>query len=249
MASDGTDVFAVTGNSTSGATSRTNSDSEAVVRIHDLAAFDRSDKNMYFPASWQAMDGQDADFGASSPLYLSLPGSTPQNYVLAIAKDGHMYLLDSTNLGGMAGHVVDFQVSSGSMTVRTTPSAYTTPSGVHVAFSTTGGAKCPTGSPANAKLMSVLIDKGAPPKPKVVWCAAHNGEEAPIATTTDGQNEAIVWYMSESKLIGVDGETGAVLFNGGSDTCTGVKRWSSPIAVKGRIIVGGDTHLCSWSPH
>jgi outer membrane protein assembly factor BamB len=249
MASDGTNIYAVTGNSTSGASSRTNSDSEAVVRIHDMAALDRSDKNIYFPASWQTMDGQDADFGASSPLYLSLPGSTPENYVLAIAKDGHMYVLDSTNLGGMGGHVVDFQVSSGSMSVRTTPSAYTTPSGTHVTFSTTGGAKCPSGSPANAKLMSVLFDKGAPPKPKVVWCAAHNGEEAPIATTTDGQNEAIVWYMSEGKLLGVDGETGAVVFNGGSDTCSNVKRWSSPIAVKGRIIVGGDGHLCSWSPH
>jgi hypothetical protein len=70
---------------------------------------------------------------------------------------------------------------------------------------------------------------------------------SPIATTTDGTNEAIVWYMNNGKMTGVDGDTGAVIFNGGSNTCAGVQRWTSPIAVKNRIIAVGNSLGCSWS--
>jgi hypothetical protein len=98
--------------------------------------------------------------------------------------------------------------------------------------------------------MSVLIPAGAPPAPRILWCAPMTGNEvtAPIATTTDGTNDAIVWYMNNNKLAGVDGDTGAAIFTG-TDSCTGVHRFSSPIAVKGRIVTSADNHLCSWSPH
>jgi hypothetical protein len=253
MASDGESIFAVTGNSTRGASMRAASDSEQIVRITGLGTFDRSDKNLFFPMSWKSMDSSDADFWASSPLYLHIPGASPENYVLAIAKDGHFYLVDSANFGGMSNGTsvprVDFSVSSGSMSIRTTPAAYTTSSGVHVVFSTVSGAKCPGGN-RDAAIMSVRIPAGSPPKPEVVWCAAlGGGETAPIATTTDGQNEAVVWYMNQGVLTAVDGETGAALWNSGSDRCTGIQKWSSPIAVKGRILAGGDGHLCSWSVH
>jgi hypothetical protein len=249
MASDGTSVFAITGNNTAGVADHATSDGEEVVRITGLGTFDRADKNLYFPMSWRTMDSQDADFGASSPLYLSIAGATPANYVVAISKDGHMYLLDSANLGGMAGHVVDFSVAMGAMSIRTVPAAYTTAMGTHVVFSADGGARCPAGGPTGKVVMSVLIPPGSPPAPKVAWCATLSGSAAPIATTTDGQSEAIVWYMSGGKLTGVDGDTGAVVFNGGADTCTAIRQWTSPIAVKGRIVVGGDGHLCSWSVH
>ena len=71
---------------------------------------------------------------ASSPVYISVPGSTPENYVVAIAKDGHFYLLDAANLGGMGGHKVDFSIATGSMAIRTVPAAYPLSSGVIVVF-------------------------------------------------------------------------------------------------------------------
>jgi hypothetical protein len=57
--------------------------------------------------------------------------------------------------------------------------------------------------------------------------------------------------MSASKLIGVDRDSGMVIFNGAADgdICVNVRQWTSPIAAKGRIIAGGDGHLCSWSVH
>ena len=48
-------------------------------------------------------------------------------------------------------------------------------------------------------------------------------------------------------LYGVDGETGNVLYKSGA-TCAGIRQWTTPIAVKGHIVIGGDGHLCSWSP-
>lgn len=248
MASDGTGVFAMTGNSTNGVA--THMDSEQVVRLKGLATLARTNTDTYFPSTWRTMDSADADLGSSSPLVIQVPGATPSSYVVAISKDGHMFLLDSTNLGGMNGHMVDFRVAAAGMSIHTVPAAYTTAAGVHVTFSTDMGAVCPAGMPSGKVIMSVLIPPGSPPAPRVVWCAALAGNEvtAPIATTTNGSADAIVWYMSNNKLVGVDGDTGANIVTS-ADTCTGVRRWTSPIAAKGRIVVGGDGHLCSWSPH
>jgi hypothetical protein len=258
MASDGNAIFAVTGNNTAGAS--THADSEEVVRLTGMAAFDRTNQNYFFPSRWQTMDGGDADFGANNPIYLPMSGSTPSSLVVAISKDGHMYLLDSQNLGGAAAPMVDFMVANPTTTggrtnvmlIRSTaPAAYTTAMGTHVALSTNTGAICPMGSAQNGgqAIVSVLIQAGAPPKPQIAWCAPLAGPAtAPITTTTDGKAEAIVWYMNNGRLSGVDGDTGASVF-AGTDNCSNVRQWTSPIAVKGRIVVGGDGHLCSWSPH
>jgi hypothetical protein len=137
------------------------------------------------------------------------------------------------------------------MTLLTVPAAYTTAQGTHVVFSIrAGSANCPAGQPSGHVMMSVRIPQGAPPAPSIAWCVAITGADtAPIATTTDGHSDAIVWYINTGKLNGVDGDTGAVVFDGGAESCSGVRQWTSPIAVKGRIVVGGDGHLCSWSAH
>jgi hypothetical protein len=79
----------------------------------------------------------------------------------------------------------------------------------------------------------------------VVWCAANASATNPIATTSDGTNDAIVWYMSNGKLMGVDGDTGATIYSS-TNTCSNIPHWSAPIAVKGRIIAAGNGHLCAW---
>jgi hypothetical protein len=249
LASDGTNLFAVTGNATNPPPA-THADSEEVVRITGLGQLSRTNQSIYYPSTWATMDRQDADFGANNPIYLTVPGATPANYLAALAKDGHLYLLDSTNLGGMDGHAVNFVVSTGAMSIRTVPASYVTAQGVHVAFVVENGAVgCPAGSPTGTLVMSVLIPAGSPPAPRVVWCTAAAGRAAPIATTTDGTANPIVWFVNNARLTGVDGDTGQVVFNSpAADTCAGVRQWTSPIAVKGRIVVGGDGHLCSWSP-
>jgi hypothetical protein len=242
MASNGDGVFATTGNRTQG-DSATHADSEEVVHVTGMATVDRA-SGIYFPSHWRTMDQQDADFGAVSPVVINVPGATPQSLLAAIAKDGHFYLLNPANLGGMAGHIVDLQIANGAMATKATPAAYVSGTGVHVVLNS-GGAVCPAGT--SGGMISVLISPGAPPTAKTAWCAP-GGATSPIATSTNGKDETVVWYINGGALKGVDGDTGAAIF-GGAGNCSGVRQWTSPIAAKGRIIVGGDGHLCSWSPH
>ena len=79
----------------------------------------------------------------------------------------------------------------------------------------------------------------------VAWCAG-GGNTGPISTSTDGKAETVVWNYNGG-LKGYDGDTGAPVVSAAG--CSGVRSWTSPIAVKGRIIVGGDGKLCSWSAH
>ena len=248
MASDGTSIFAVTGNSTVGAGDRATSDSEQVVRLAGLAVFTRSDQNLYFPTNWKQMDADDSDFGASNPIYLTVPGSTPANYIGAVAKNGNFYLLNATNLGGMGGHVLTLAVATGTMAIKTAPTAYATAKGVHFVLGVDANAACPGGVVAGRSMISVLLAPGSPPKASVEWCSPMQGEAGPISTTTDGTNNALVWYVNNDKLMAVDGDTGQPLYTS-KEACSGVRKWTSAIAVKGRIVAGGDGHLCSWSAH
>jgi len=249
MASDGTAIFAATGNHTpfgEHAADRTTTDSEQVVRLTGLSVVDRKDENLFFPTTWKTMDDTDADLGGSNPVYFSIPGATPPNYVASVAKDGKLYVLNAANLGGMGGAVATINVASGNMAVKTSPTVYRTAEGTHITFSTDSGAMCPM-SGTGPRIVSVLLTAGSPLTGKVDWCAPQSGEvTAPIATTTDGTADAVVWFMSGGKLNAVDGDSGASLYTS-ANNCSGARRWSSPIAVKGRIVVGGDTHLCSWS--
>jgi len=250
-ASDGTAIYPVTGNHTgsSGGDSRTTSDSEAVVRVTGMASVTRSDQNMYYPTTWKTMDSTDADLGGSNSVLLSIAGASPANYIAAVAKDGNMYLLNPANLGGMNGHVLTFKVSSGgAMAVKTSPTAFKTAKGTHYVFSTDSGAVCPGGG-GGKSIVSVLLKAGTDGKPTATpeWCAPLTGAvTAPISTTTDGTAHPLVWFVDSGQLTAVDGEDGTKVFTA-SDTCSGVRQWTSPIATKGRVVIGGDTHLCSYS--
>jgi outer membrane protein assembly factor BamB len=254
MASDGNGVFAVTGNNGSAPTNHL--DSEEVIRITGLGVPHRDAANLFYPTIWRSgMDMGDKDFGSCSPLVTALPGGTPASVLVAPAKPGHVYFLNSQNLGGLGGQVRDLVVANtGAESVYVTPTAYTSASGVHVVISALGGAVCPGGTKDN-QLLSILMDTSTTPfTPKAAWCATTSADDnirrrSPISTTTDGHSNAIVWFMNGTKLNAFDGETGAILYNGGTSDCLGVRRHTSPIAANGRIIVGADGHLCSWSIH
>jgi hypothetical protein len=254
LASDGNGVFAITGNYTpfgQFASSRDGTDSEEVLRLTGLATLTRNNQNLYYASDWQNMDRDDADFGAMNPMVINVAGSTPSSLVVAIAKDGRIHLLDAANIGGADGKtpLQNFQVASGVMSIHTVPASYKTATGTFITFSTDSGAMCPSGQPSGKVVMGVQVTAGAPPSLKVAWCAALSGTvTAPIATTSDGTADALVWFISGTKLTAVDGETGAVVYTS-ADNCASVSRWTSPIAAGGHIVVGANDKLCSWSPH
>ena len=161
-----------------------------------------------------------------------------------------MYLLDTANLGGMGGQKVDFSVAASGMSIHATPAAYTTAMGVHVVFAIDSGAQCPPGG-SNGKAVDVGPDPaGSPPAPRVLWCAPMTGGEVDGADRDHHRR-----HQRRDRLVHeqqqADGRRRRHrrrVFTG-TDTCTGVHRCTSPIAVKGRIVTSADNHLCSWSPH
>jgi hypothetical protein len=276
FASDGNGVIITTGNYFPGSFTAPPSygDSESIIRLTGMpSALTRGDA--YYPLRYRQMDTDDQDFASSSVMLLNVPGATPPNYAVAVSKDSHLYFVNSAMFGTMGGggEIIDLTLSSSNHSARVSPVSYTTASGIHIAITVDRGPYmgCPassTADPAMAVLMGLTVTPGSPIMVTQNWCTTVGGQAmtdqgtiknrsgSPTATTTDGKSQPIVWVagsMSQvtagttaNLLYGIDGETGAVLYEGGN--CAGIRQWTTPIAVKGHIVVGGDGHLCSWSP-
>jgi hypothetical protein len=69
-----------------------------------------------------------------------------------------------------------------------------------------------------------------------------------MVTTTDGTSNAIVWN-ADNKLLAWDGDTGAVIVDGTKTAMSSaVQKWNTPIAAKGRIVVGVNGQLYVFTP-
>ncbi len=263
MASAGDGVFAVTGNRFT--TTGDHNDSEEVVHVRGLGTLDKStgSKDFFFPSDWKTKDQRDFDFGSVNPVLVSLPGSTGPALIVT-SKDGNGFVLDSADLS--KGPLATFDVTMQGMNVRAVPTVYTSGSTIYYAIAAESAwANCPNGTANGSVLMGFAVSPSLPIKPTVTWCTTYSlvpkgtdevsfwgGPGAPglISTTSDGSSDALVWYMDGgNQLVAVDGGTGATVFRDAASSCGSVRKWTSPIAVKGRIVVAADGKLCSWSPH
>jgi hypothetical protein len=261
LASDGTYVFGVTGDTTS--VPRATSDSQEVVRVTGLAQFSRDEASVFVPTEWQGWDrpAGDLDFGASTPAYVPLPaGSTPSAYLVAPAKAGRVFILDGTDLSAGSyptpgGSLADLVVASTTgESVYTSPTIYSSASGLHATINVgQSPANCPAGTPTSSEMIvSLLLHPGQATIGTEVWCAPNAGgghmNYPPISTTTDGASaNALVWFVNGSQLEAVDGDTGKVVVTTTGAACDSVPSMSYPIAAKNRIVVAALGHLCSWS--
>ena len=263
MASAGDGVFAVTGNRFT--STGDHADSEEVVHVRGMGTLDKStgSKDFFFPSDWKTKDQRDFDLGSVNPVMVSLPGSTGPA-VIVTSKDGNGFVLDSADLG--KGPLATFDVTMQGMNVRAVPTVYLSGSTVFYAIAAESAwASCPNGTANGSVMMGFAVSPSLPINPSVAWCASYSlvpkgadevsfwgGPGAPglISTTTDGSSEALVWYMDGgNQLVALDGATGATVFRDTAQSCGSARKWTSPIAVKGRIVVAADGKLCSWSPH
>jgi hypothetical protein len=261
ISSDGVDVFAGTGNAAAGTTHGLPwpmAGSEAVLRFHDGSSFDMTNTRNYFsPSNWQTLDDDDTDLCGTGPLVVDVPGATPSALIVQLGKSGVMHILDRTNLGGVGtGNgttgegLYSNRVAYGA--IRTSPATYTTSGATYVVFNGNGnGSGCPEGQ--NGDLIAVQITPTSPPTFRTVWCAESGGAipgGAPIVTTTDAAGaNPIVWVVgaeASNQLTGWDGVTGAQIFDGGGVTMDTVRRYSTLIDVKGRLIVGATDKLYAF---
>ena len=248
-ASDGASVFATTGNSF-GAMSWQGG--EAVIRFDPGPAFSNQTKDYWAPKNWPALDQGDVDLGGSGPLVIDVPGATPSALAVALGKDGNAYLVDRNDLGGVRDPVASKHVAGGE--IINVAASYRSSKGSFVIFhgysengSSAQGVGCPNGQ--SGDLVALSIGAAAPPTIGVSWCADSKNVGSPIVTTTDGANDFVVWTAGGA-LRAWDAETGAPLFAGGGagDALTGVRQFTSPIAVHGRVLVGADGRLFAFKP-
>jgi hypothetical protein len=170
---------------------------------------------------------------------VNVPGATPSNLVVALGKDGNAYLLNRTNLGGVSVPLARAHISSS--TIIQAAATYQTTLGTYVVC---------CGNSTN--LIAFRITPTSPPTITGVWTNSHNGRGSPFVTSTDGTNNLIVWGIGsegDQRLHGFNGDTGAVIFNGGgtNELMAGTRRFNTAIAARGRIYVANDNKVYAFT--
>jgi len=257
LASDGTSIFATTGNANGGQNCPNPPpmspppgwlQQEAILRFQPGPVWSGQTTDYWAPDDWPCLDNGDVDVGGSSPVLVDLPSGSPQHLVVALGKDGKMYVADRTNLGGVGHDVASLQIASSE--IKMAPAAYTTPRGTYVvAYAAGAGTGCAMGS---GNLIAVKITPGTPPTLSVAWCADEKGQGSPIFTTSDGTRDNLVWAVGadgNNQLRAWDADTGAVVFDGGTggDVADGSHHFSTIIEVQGRIFSGADGTLHAYT--
>ena len=198
----GVNPFIATGN-TFGAS--TWSGGEAIIRFQTGPVFSGLTNDYWAPTNWMALDTGDIDLGGSGALIVDVPGATPSKLVVSLGKDGNAYLLNRTNLGGVSVPLAQAHISSGK--IIQAAATYRTALGTYVVC---------CGNITN--LVAFRITATSPPTITGVWTVNQNGRGSPFVTSTDGTNNVIVWGIGsegDQRLHGFNGDTGAVVFNGG----------------------------------
>jgi hypothetical protein len=239
VASDGTNMFVITGNTFTVPTDPW-SGGEAIVRLQAGPVFSGQPTDFWAPANWHSLDDSDTDLGGCSAILIDVPGATPSQLVLALGKDGNAYLVNRNNLGGVAGPVSSAGVDG---TLRGQSSAtYTTTQGTYFVFRADGG----------SQIKAYKITATSPPSIVPAWTANQSGQGSPWVTTTDLTNNAIVWVIGaqgDHRLHGYNGDTGAVVYAGGgaNELMTGDRKWNSGMVARGSIYVANDNKVYKFS--
>ena len=201
VASDGTNMFVITGNTMFPSTWQ---GGEAIIRLQAGPTFTGNPTDFWAPTFWHDLDATDTDLGGCSAILIDVPGATPSQLVLALGKDGNAYLVDRNNLGGVTAPVAELDNVDG--VIRGQSSAtYTTAQGTYFVFRASG------------EIRAYKITATNPPTITFAWNANQSGQGSPWVTTTDGTNNAIVWVVGaegDSKLHGYNGDTGEVIYTG-----------------------------------
>jgi hypothetical protein len=238
VASDGTNMFVVTGNTFN--TGGNWMGGEAIIRLQAGPVFNGppSNENYWVPTNWLSLDNSDTDLGGVSATVVDVPGANPSQLVLALGKDSNAYLVDRTNLGGITSPVAQANVSGANL--GTSAVTYHTSQGAYFAFHNNSNV-----------IRAYKIIATSPPTIAFAWSQNQTGRGSPWVTTTDGTNNTIVWVAGVSgdqRLHGYDGDTGAVIYAGGgaNELMTGTRQWNTGIAARGHIYFGADNKVYAF---
>ena len=233
VASDGTNMFVITGNTFS--TGGNWMGGEAIIRLQAGPMFSGLPSDYWAPTNWFDLDNGDTDLGGVSAMLIDVPGANPSQLVLATGKDGNAYLLNRNNLGGIGPPVAQLSVDG---VIRGQSSAtYHTSQGTYFVFRA-----------ASNQVKAYKITATTPPTIVSAWTVSQTGQGSPWVTTTDGTNNAIVWVVGaqgDGKLYGYNGDTGAVIY-AGTDVMSGTRKWNSGMVARGSIYIANDNKVYAF---
>jgi hypothetical protein len=177
VASDGTNMFVITGNTFN--TGGHWGGGEAIIRLRAGPVFSGSPIDYWAPTNWLSLDNGDTDLGGCGAVLIDVPGATPSQLALALGKDGNAYLLKRNNLGGITAPVASANVAN--YLIGQSAASYRTRQGRYFVFR--------NGSSA---VSAYKITATNPPTIVPAWSVSQTGRGSPWVTTTDGTNNAIV---------------------------------------------------------
>ena len=236
VASDGTNMFVVTGNTFN--TGGNWMGGEAIIRLQAGPMWSGQPTDYWAPFNWLSLDNSDTDLGGVSATVVDVPGATPSELVLALGKDSNAYLLNRNNLGGITSPVAQANVAGTNR--GTSAVTYRTSQGTYIAFHNDAGT-----------IRAYKITATSPPTIVFAWSQSQSGRGSPWVTTTDGTNNTIVWVAGvagDQRLHGYDGNTGAVIYAGGgaNELMTGTRQWNTGISARGRIYFAADDKVYAF---
>jgi hypothetical protein len=236
VASDGTNMFVVTGNTFN--TGGNWMGGEAIIRLQAGPLFTGQPTDYWAPTNWLSLDNTDTDLGGVSATVVDVPGATPSQLVLALGKDQNAYLVDRNNLGGITTPVAQANVQGINRGISAV--TYHTNQGAYIGFHNDAGA-----------IKSYRITATSPPTIVFAWSESQTGRGSPWVTTTDGTNNTIVWVAGvagDQRLHGYDGDTGAVIYAGGgaNELMAGTRQWNTGMVARGRIYFAADNKVYAF---
>ena len=236
VASDGTNVFVVTGNTFN--TGGNWMGGEAIIRLQAGPTWTGQPTDYWVPTNWFSLDNSDTDLGGVSATVIDVPGATPSQLVLALGKDSNAYLVNRNNLGGITSPVTQANLSG--INRGTSAVTYHTSQGTYIAFH----------NDVNT-IRAYKITATNPPAITFAWSMNQTGRGSPWITTTDGTNNTIVWVAGvagDQRLHAYDGDTGAVIYAGGgaNELMTGTRQWNTGITARGRIYFDADNKVYAF---
>jgi hypothetical protein len=218
-----------------------------VIRFQPGPIFSGDPADYWVPENWFNLDIGDLDLGGCGPLLVDVPEATPSHLIVALGKDGYAYLLNRDNLGGINPPIASEQIAD--TEVRQAAATYRTKQGTYVAVRASG-----------TTLTAFRITGANPPGIVSTWSVnrGDGGCGSPFVTSTNGTSNMIVWVAGtqdphdsggDQRLHGYDGETGAVVYDGGgpNELMAGTHTYSTTgIAARGRIYVAGDNKVYAF---
>src|SRR5437763_2092813 len=155
VASDGTNMFVVTGNTFN--TGGNWMGGEAIIRLQAGPTWTGLPTDYWAPSNWFSLDNSDTDLGGVSATIIDVPGATPSQLVLALGKDSNAYLLNRNNLGGITVPIASMSVSSSGLSGQAAAS-YRTSQGTYFVL-----------RDGSSTLAAFKINPGNPPTITNAW--------------------------------------------------------------------------------